>query len=141
MNTDNIDRFGHCVICHKNLITKRVIDGRLEETFLPIHGHTTFLLDNGSQMEVCMCKPCQEKTDLTDPMIHENIMEACLKGWDLETKILVSEEKWTKDHGEQYLKNMSFLNIDCHSQNLATSFIEERIKILTGETNVTDISS
>ena len=25
VNTDNIDRFGHCVICHNNLLVKRIV--------------------------------------------------------------------------------------------------------------------
>jgi len=131
MNTDNIDRFGHCVSCHKNLITKRIIDGREQEVFLPIHGHTTFLLKNGSQMEVCMCKPCQQCVQLDDPIVHHNIMEAVHKGWQLETKLLVENGTWDKEHGEKYLNHMKNHKIDCHIQHLSTSFVQNRIKELT----------
>lgn len=133
MNTDNIDRFGHCVVCHMNLITKRVVDGKVVEMFMPIHAETTFLLDNGSQMKVCMCKPCQEKTDLQDPVVQANIMEAVQKGWELETKILVADEKlpeWTQEYADKYLAKMSELAIDCHSEDLAANVIQERIKEL-----------
>lgn len=121
MNTDNIDRFGHCVVCHKNLITKRVVDGKVIEMFMPIHDHTDFMLNNGSTMKVCICKPCKETTDLSDPEIQENIMEACLKGWELETEILVADKtlpEWTRDHADEYLQNMATLNIEVHTDTL-----------------------
>lgn len=136
MNTDNIDRYGHCVICHANLINKRVVDGKVIDMFSPLHGHTTFLLDSGSQMQVCMCLPCQKKVDLTDPVIHENIMEACLKGWELETKQLIENKTWEQKHGEEYLKNMAILNIDCHSENLDNDAKQSRIKELVEVKNV-----
>ena len=138
MSIDSIDRFGFCVVCHANLITKRVVDGKVIEMFLPIHGHTEFLLNNGSKMVVCMCKPCQEKTDLRDPVVQSNIMEAVQKGWELETKILVADEKlseWTQEYADNYLAKMSELTIDCHSEDLAANVIQERIKELVNGSN------
>lgn len=121
INTDNIDRFGFCVLCHKNLLTKKVVDGKVVDMFLPIYDETIFLLNNGSQMQVTICKICKSSNDLNDPKMHSNIMDAVQKGWELETKMLVSDEKlpdWTEEKGKEYLSKMSKLNIDCHSENL-----------------------
>lgn len=120
-NTDNIDKFGHCCVCHKNLLTKRVVDGHVIDMFLPEYDDTVFLLNNGSQMQITICKNCKEISDLSDEKLHQNIMEACMKGWELETKMLVADEKqpdWTEEHGEKYLDKMSQLSINCNSENL-----------------------
>lgn len=134
MNTDNIDRFGHCSFCHKNLITKRVVDGKVIEMFLPEHDHTDFMLNNGSMMKVCMCKPCKESVDLSDSHIHSDIMEAVMKGWELETKLLVADEKipdWTQEHADKYLDNMAKLDIDCHADSLANNVLQDKSKELS----------
>lgn len=131
MNTDNIDKFGHCVLCHRNLIYKRVVDGRQEDMFVPTHGHTTFLLNTGSQMQVCMCKPCQQNNDLADVSIHNNIMEAVQKGWELEAKLLVENNVWSTQKSVEYLNYMKSRTIDCHVEHLANNVIQNRIKELT----------
>lgn len=120
-NTDNIDRFGHCVLCHKNMITKRIVDGKEIEMFLPDHDHTDFLLDSGSLMKVCMCKTCKRDNDFTDIKIHSAIMDACHKGWELETKMLVANEKevqWTQEFADNYLSEMAKYNIVYHVDNI-----------------------
>ena len=134
MNTDNIDRFGHCVVCHKNLITKRVVDGKVIDMFLPTHDHTDFLLDNGSLMKVCMCKPCKQNVDLKSTKVQNYIMEACLKGWELETKGLIADEakpNWNEDTAKIYLDKMAKLKIDCHSETLSPVVVKDRVKELT----------
>lgn len=134
MNTDNIDRFGHCVVCHKNLITKRVVDGKVIEMFLPIHDHSDFMLNNGSMMKVCMCKPCKESTDLKDLLVHQNIMESCMKGWELETKILIADQtqpQWTEEFGYKYLSDMEKLDIHCHADNLDKNILSNKSKELS----------
>lgn len=134
MNTDNIDKFGHCCLCTKNLITKRVVDGKVIDMFLPIHDHTDFLLDNGSIMKVCICKPCKESIDLSSVEVHSNIMDAVNKGWELESKMLVEDEThpmWTKEYGEKYLHEMAQLSISYHADNLDKNVLAERSKELS----------
>lgn len=136
MNTDNIDRFGHCVVCHKNLITKRIVDGQVIEMFLPIHGHTDFMLDNGSIMKVCICTPCKESTDLNDPTVHANIMEAVQKGWLLETKILVADPtlpEWTQEKADSYLADMSKLSIDSSIEGIDKDVLRVKSEQLAAE--------
>lgn len=135
-NTDDIDRFGHCSFCHKNLITKRVVDGKVIDMFLPEHDHTDFLLNNGSIMKVCMCKPCKESIDLNNEEVHKDIMQAVQKGWELETKLLVAGEikpQWTKEQGDKYLENMSKLDINCHADNVDKNVLEVKSRKLAIE--------
>lgn len=136
MNTDNIDRFGHCVVCHKNLIVKRVVDNQVVEMFLPIHDHTDFMLNNGSVMKVCICKPCKASAELSNPVVHSNIMEAVNKGWELETKMLVANEKevqWTEEYGQSYLNKMRELDIDTHADGLDKQVLVDKSVKLSKE--------
>lgn len=133
MNTDSIDKFGHCVVCHDNLLTKRVVDGKVIDMFLPTYDGTIFMLNTGSQMQVTICKKCKAHTELTDPKVQDNIMEAVQKGWQLENAMLVADEKlpdWTEEKGKEYLEKMSKLSIDCHSENLSKFHIEQRQMVL-----------
>lgn len=125
---DRIDRFGHCVICAENLLVKRVVDGKLIEMFKPIYDHTFFLLNTASQMQVTVCKVCKEKFDLNDPEIQKDIMAACYKGWELETKIKVDEkeEPWTEELRDKLLDERVKLSIDCHSEPLDKAVVQAR---------------
>lgn len=131
-NTDNIDRFGHCCVCHRNMMTKRVVDNKVIDMFLPEHDHTDFLLNNASIMKVCMCKNCKLKVNLDSETVHGYIMEACLKGWELETKILVEDKQWTQEQANNYLINMGKLNIHCHAEHLDKSNLQNKQKELLG---------
>lgn len=133
-NTDDIDKFGHCVICHKNLITKRVVDGKVEDMFLPEYGHTFFLLEDGSQMQVTMCKPCQSQNELTDPEVHKNVMDAVIKGWTLEQKFN-SNQNISKNDASNYLNKFSRDSIDIHVGSIDKNILIERSQILSKEFN------
>lgn len=131
---DRIDRYGHCCVCCRNLITQRVVDGKVIEMFTPEHGHTDFLLDNGSIMKVCMCSICKNTYDLKDPEIHKEIMAAVMKGWELETDVMVADKnlpEWTEQSQKVYLDRMGKLNIDCHSDSLSEIAVQDRAKELT----------
>ena len=41
---DTRDRFGACVICHKDLIIEKVADGKIVKMFSPEHDQTRFNL-------------------------------------------------------------------------------------------------
>ncbi len=130
MNVDDIDKFGHCCVCHKNLMVKRVVDGKVADMFTPFYDETVFLLNNGSQMQVTICKTCKSANDLSDRKVHNNIMAAVMKGWELETDLLVKDEsnpEWTKEKGEQYLDNMRKLSINCNSANLDKYTLQNKI--------------
>ncbi len=125
-NTDNIDRFGHCVVCHNNLLTKRVVDGEIVDMFLPTYDETMFLLNTGSQIQVTICKKCKENVDLTAPAIQSMIMLAVRKGWRLETNLKVSQGEWDKESAERHLESTNKLSIDCHSEKLDKYVIQTR---------------
>lgn len=130
INTDNIDKYGHCVICHKNLLTKRVVDGVVIDMFLPIYDHTFFMLNDGTQMQVTICKPCKQSTDLDNETVHSNIMEAVQKGWDLD-KRMSDNESWDAHrakldisfHSEDITNNEVLLS---ESKKLSDSFRENK---------------
>lgn len=134
MNTDNIDRFGHCVKCHLNLLTKRVVDNKVIDMFLPIYNTTDFILDNGSKMTVTICTPCKNSVNLNEQQVHSDIMEAVQKGWQLETKIKQQEgdPSWSEDKRKEYLDKMAILNIDCHCGDMSHHTIQEKQFELAG---------
>ena len=120
---DRIDKFGHCNICAKNLLTQRVVDGKVQDMFVPEYGDASFLLNDGSRMQVTICKDCQRNNELTDPKVQKDIMDACMKGWELETKKLTIDGatdnngnyiRWSKEFGEKYLDHMKLKDIDIH---------------------------
>ena len=142
MSIDRIDRYGHCCWCTKNLLTKRVVDGKVVDMFLPIYDEATFMLNNGSQMNVTICKPCKQSVDLNDPVVHDNIMQAVQKGWELETRMLIADDKqpdWTEESGKKYLEKMSELSIDCNSSDMDKYAIQQRQMVLLNKT-VEDIN-
>jgi len=111
MNLENIDKYGHCVYCHRNLIFERVVDGKVIFMFSPDKEETEFLLDDGSRMRVCICRQCKTNIDLHDKKVHEDIMESVINGWELEIKGLVKDEnkpEWTYERGK---KHMDFYRI------------------------------
>lgn len=140
INTDNIDRFGHCVVCHKNLLVKRIVDGVVVDMFSPLFDETNFILNNGSEMKVTICKKCKENNDLTQEDTHKMIMDAVYKGWELETKMLVNDEKaieWDEEYAKKYLNKMRSLDIDCHSENMDKYLIQTRqMELLNKEVKI-----
>lgn len=127
---ERIDRFGHCCYCSDYLLTKRVVDGKVTDMFLPTYDQTVFLLDNGSQMQITLCKKCKSTLELNDAQVHADIMSAVFKGWELESNALVADEtkpEWTKEVGEKYLKDMSELSIHCNSETLDAYKIQEKV--------------
>lgn len=135
---DNIDRYGHCVTCHKNLIIERAVDGKVIPMFTPEHDETEFLLTDGSKMRACICKPCKENVDLDSDKVKNYVMEAVINGWQLEVDSLVNDEKrfdWNKERGELHMDKYSKLKIDCHSEKLAKHVVEERKKELIDVVN------
>lgn len=79
-----VDAYGHCVLCHSNLIVPRIVGGKEIMTFTPEFDQTEFVISNKSRMVVCMCKPCKAANDLSDSKIHNKIMKSVIAGWDAE---------------------------------------------------------
>ena len=58
---NEFDRFGHCIICHKNMTIEEVIDGRVQVRFTPDYDEKEVLLSDNSKMRIVTCKECKEK--------------------------------------------------------------------------------
>src|SRR3990167_1435332 len=129
----NIDKYGHCVVCHRNLIVERVSDGKVIRMFTPDKEETEFLLDDGSRMRVCICKPCKMTIDLNDKKVINNIMEAVTNGWQSEVDTLVADEKrpeWTPERAKNHMKVYKEKNILFHSENSEHHVVEDARKII-----------
>ena len=104
MSGVNWDKYGHCCLCHKNMIIEQVIDGKVQIRFTPDKDETQYLLNDGSKMRVSICKSC--KKGLTDKDFT-GIMASVMRGWEEEVKTL----KWTKKKKRDYLNRYSKLKI------------------------------
>lgn len=128
---ENIDRWGHCVKCHKNLSVDRVVDGKSIKMFLPDKEETEFILDDGSRMRVCICRPCKIDRDLTDESIQREIMDSVIEGWRLEIRGLVEDENrkdWDAEKGNRHMEIYSRKRIVAHSDSLSSHMAEDKIK-------------
>lgn len=115
MNT--ADRFGACVVCHKDMVVDRVVGDKIVRMFDVEHDQTKFNLKDGSIMPVCICKTCKRNTNLDDPLVQESIMSSVIDGWKEETKQLVADDKrpeWTQDKADKYISEYELHEIDCH---------------------------
>jgi len=121
MKIDNIDKFGNCVVCHRNLIRNIVINGKVEGVWHPDKDEAYMKLNQGSLMPISICRPCKKSTDLNDPTVHNNIMEAVNNGWLLEIDHMKRNPDQFKDftpEKEQALKDMySKLSITGYEKN------------------------
>lgn len=117
------DEYGLCVVCHRNLIVPRVVGGKHIMTFTPDFDQTEFVISNKSRMVVCMCKKCKADVDLTDPEVHDAIMESVKLGWEGEL-------------GDNCRKPADYENLDIlfHSENIDDYVVQNRLK----ELNVTN---
>ena len=129
----NIDKYGHCAICHNNLMVERVSDGKVINMFTPDKDETEFLLDDGSRMRISICRPCKLTIDFNDKKVIDNIMEAVINGWQLEVDTLVADEKrpeWTPERAKNHMKVYKEKNILFHSENSEHHVVEDARKII-----------
>lgn len=121
MKIDNIDKFGHCCLCHKNLIRNIVINGKVEGTWHPDKDEAYMKLNQGSLMPISLCRSCKESSDLRDSNVHISIMEAVNHGWMLEIDHMKRNPEQFKDfttEKEESLKKLySGLSIVGYEKN------------------------
>ena len=123
------DRYGHCVVCHKNMIYEQVIGQKVTKRFSVDYSETEYLLDDGSKMRVAICKPCKEKlTEADAPMI----MECVKSGWVEEVKTL----PWAEHKKKAYLDRYSKREIVCLSQGIEPDILEKKHKAYKEAKNV-----
>lgn len=95
------DLFGHCVICHKNMIIEQAIDGIVQKRYTPDYTERQFVLNDGSKMRVAMClKDAEAQIDA------KQIMDCVINGWERETAEMVKSDlfpHWTPEKKEVYM--------------------------------------
>ena len=117
-----MDKYGHCIVCHDNLLYDAVIDGKIEKRFSPRYSETEYLLDDGSRMKVCVCKTCKPNMKDTDKE-KEEIMMSVYKGWEHEVK----KSDWNEDRKKSYLDRYKQRNIICKSAGLSNDILAKQL--------------
>ena len=102
--TIDYDKYGHCCLCHKDMLIDQVIDGRVQKRFTADYTEKEYLLDDGTKMRVALCIDCAETADDNT----KKIMQSVVRGWEEE----VNEFKhWDKEKKDNYLRRYSTLKI------------------------------
>ena len=114
------DCFGHCCLCHKNMLVEEVIGGKVQMRFLPDYDETEYLLDDGSKMRVALCKPC--KSQLSEKH-HDKVMGSIIKGWRVEVDNL---KHWDKAKKDAYMEIYSQKQIVCKSENVPVDVLDKK---------------
>ena len=120
------DKFGHCVNCHKDMIFEQVVDSKVVKRFTADKTEKQFVLNDGSKINVCICKKCKAIEG------NESYIMGCLiKGWEVETDELVKDElkeNWDKSTKKKYMDRMNKLKIISTAEGKDKYTIEQEIK-------------
>lgn len=116
------DLFGHCVMCHKNLLTEQVIGMKVQQRFTPDKDRIRVLLDDGSQMGVTICRQCKETYTEED---NKDIMKSVVKGWKMETEQV---PHWSKEKKEKHMEVYSKKKIVIRSDGLDKNTLNKKLK-------------
>jgi hypothetical protein len=113
------DAYGHCVVCHRNLIYEQVIGQKVTKRFSVDYAETEYLLDDKSKMRVAICKPC--KSVITDED-SKKVMDCVKAGWAEEVKTL----NWSAEKKTAYLKEYNKREIVCISENVPKDILVKK---------------
>jgi len=127
----DFDLYGHCVLCHHNMIRDEYIDGEMQTRLAAEHRMVKYLLNDGSQMNVTMCLECVNKlTDSQDEI--DLVMKSVVRGWEIETSDLVasiSKPMWTQqlkdDHMKKQSKKKIVVRVDKLEEDTFVKYIRE----------------
>ena len=117
----DFDKYGHCCLCHKNMLIEQVIDGKVQKRFTPDYIENQYLLSDGSKMRVAMCVDC--KVNLTDKQSNE-IMQCVIKGWQVQ----VNELDWTDEKKKAHMDRYSQLEIVANAENVPQDILDVKIQ-------------
>ena len=115
------DKYGHCIICSKNMLIEAVIGGKVEKRLTSDYDETEVLLNNGSRMRVCTCRDCKKKVT---PKTFKTIMQKVNNGWKME----VDKLDWDDARKQRHLNACDALDIVCHSEGKAPDILESELK-------------
>lgn len=122
-----VDKYGHCIICHRDMILNRVVGGKSVPMFHTDHDHTEFVINNKSKLVVCMCKICKSTIDLHDENVQKDVMKSVLNGWKMEQETLISEGKQTIKEATKIIDSHKKLDILFHSEGIDDYVINDRL--------------
>lgn len=127
MDKIDFDLYGHCVSCHENLMMEQAIGGKLIKRFKPKQTFTSFVMSDGSNMKVMICKKCLKSLDEKK---EKEIMECVVKGWEYETNILVADQTsgWNQERKDRYMDKYSKLEIAFHDKNFPNDVKEIKLQ-------------
>lgn len=99
------DKFGYCSFCHRNLLVKKLVNGKEENVLGSEYDEKEYDLSDGSKMKVAICKTCLlTVTDADKP----KIMDSIIRGWEKE---LDSLPHWSAKQKEDYMARYSKLEM------------------------------
>lgn len=116
------DKYGHCVVCHSNMLIEEVIDGKLQKRFTPDYSETEYLLNDGSRMRVAICLACKDKITDKD---SEGIMNCVIRGWENE---VADFKHWSDERKKNYLDKFSKKKIVCRSEHVPDDVLDNKLK-------------
>ena len=121
-DTIDFDKFGHCVLCHKNMLIKQIVDGKEIERLTADYTEAEYMLDDGSKMRVAMCKDCKSKLNEEDNI---KIMKCVIRGWQEEVKNI---KHWDEKRKSDYLDKYSSREIVCDSEDKHEDCLQKQLK-------------
>lgn len=123
--TLDYDKYGHCIICGKNMKYTQIVDGKEISRFSDEYCEVEYLLNDNSKMRVAICTSCKPAlADTTDT--YDMIMEKVVKGWDVETSALVADPEkkdWTPDRKKVHMARYSNLSIKSNIQGVPDDIV------------------
>jgi len=121
MKINDIDKFGNCVSCHRQLVRNVVVGGKVQGILDSDASDSFFRLNTGSILVVPICKSCKKNIKLSDPETHDKILAEVMNGWELEIHHMKRNPEHFKDftpEKEKALRDMySGLKIVKHERN------------------------
>ncbi len=99
----NRDVFGYCVNCGKKMVGHKVVGGIYTVCLSNEHTNVTYLLNDGSQMRVGMCKTCA-KSLTGDEKERKHIMKRVYRGWQHEVETYAEWEKKPEKVKKEFLE-------------------------------------
>lgn len=116
------DKYGHCCICHKNMLIKQVINNKVQQRFTADYVEKEFLLDDGSRMRVAMCVDCKAGYREQD---NKMVMDCIIKGWEDEVN---GFKHWTEEKKKDYLDRYSKRYIITCSDGMKDDILKDKVK-------------
>jgi hypothetical protein len=120
----DFDLHGHCVKCHEDMSIVEIIDGKPERRLTGKYMEEEYLLNDGSNMRVAICKDCQGKLK-DDEEERISIMTCVYTGWEHELK---NYSHWSNEKKVNHLKVYKKKAIVTRTRGLGKDLLQKRLK-------------